>query len=509
MVKRIMIITMMIICVCIFNDCKIKAEQVDEQDNFIEVLITLKEEESQMWKVYTTADFSDIDCIDISDLTSSYNPNIINKGTKSIDIEGFNRILKLTLEDNEISDITNKLKKRDYIKYIDCIECQTSNDDILLSDNIEPLEEKVLYDMWGLNAIHMYEARTISDNLGKNVMVGIVDSGIDHNIYGSNTEKHDDFDNIIDLSLSRSVMDGNNNPLEDNNGHGTFVSGIIGATRNLYGIDGVSNDVTLVSLKIDTTMDKWIQDFIDCLNHANQNGIRIINASLAAPEGNNALYDAISNYQGLIVCGAGNSKKDIDINPVYPAAYNLDNIIVVGAIDKDFNIWNEEDSYYGSNYGENSVDLFAPGVDIHSTYYNNRYGKDSGTSYATAYVTGVASLVLSLEELSEDGFLSTTEIKNIILTSVTPVDGLTNLCTSGGVLNAFNCLRQFHNHTMTYQQHNNECHIVKCSCGYQFLENHIWRMESINKSVSPDVFEGLVVCGLCGARKLVSGGVLC
>ena len=87
-----------------------------------------------------------------------------------------------------------------------------------------------------------------------------------------------------------------------------------------------------------------------------------------------AIFAAMYNYPGLIVCGAGNDGSNNDTTPFYPASFDLDNIISVGAIDINNNKW----TY--SNHGKTSVDVFAPGVDIKSTSKNNTYKVDSGTS---------------------------------------------------------------------------------------------------------------------------------
>jgi len=86
----------------------------------------------------------------------------------------------------------------------------------------------------------------------------------------------------------------------------------------------------------------------------------------------------------IFVCAAGNEERDIDLNPVYPASINSDNVISVGAVNEDKKNW------IWSNYGNESVDLYVKGVDIETISANeseNDLIKVSGTSIASAQVS--------------------------------------------------------------------------------------------------------------------------
>ncbi|DAC71856.1 MAG TPA: hypothetical protein DSN98_08180 [Thermoplasmata archaeon] len=170
-------------------------------------------------------------------------------------------------------------------------------------------------------------------------------------------------------------------------------------------------------------------DAIAAIRYANANGASVISNSWGGPDYSQALKDAIDASPAVVVCAAGNSYpgNDNDLIPVYPASYNSSNIISVSATDQD--------DYLASfsNFGFDSVDLAAPGVNILSTLnVAGAYGYKSGTSMATPHVSGVAALVKSVNQS-----LTSVQIKNIILSNVDSKVSLSEKVASGGRLNAY------------------------------------------------------------------------
>ncbi|HMN69585.1 MAG TPA: S8 family peptidase, partial [Bdellovibrionales bacterium] len=188
----------------------------------------------------------------------------------------------------------------------------------------------------------------------------------------------------------------NNNKLDDDHGHGTHIAGIIGAEGgNGIGISGVSPKVSLMALKYYDAKGSDVNNLVNtvkAINYAVDKNCNIINYSgggiAPSPEEKTAIERAMKKGI-LFVAAAGNERSNSDIRKYYPADYGLPNILSVTAIDRFKNV------LPSSNYGEQTVDVAAPGNDIISTLPNGQYGFMTGTSQATAFATGVAALVMA------------------------------------------------------------------------------------------------------------------
>lgn len=229
----------------------------------------------------------------------------------------------------------------------------------------------------------------------------------------------------------------------DDNGHGTHVAGIIGASGdNGTGIAGVMWNVRIMPLKIlNADGEGSIADEIAALDYAvtmKNRGIDIkaINASFGGGVYSAAEFDAISrvNNAGIIfVTAAGNGGDDgkgddNDIVPSYPGNYSLPNIISVAATDQNDNLATF------SNYGVNSVHVAAPGVHILSIVPAGLYYY-SGTSMATPHVTGLIGLLYS-----EYPNFSPSQIKSTVMRYVDILPSLSGKIKSGGRINAYKAI---------------------------------------------------------------------
>lgn len=240
------------------------------------------------------------------------------------------------------------------------------------------------------------------------VVVAVIDSGIDlmhddlaANLWVNEREKpgngiDDDENGVVDDVHGYDAIANSGNPMDDL-GHGTHVAGIIGAVGdNGRGVSGVNWSTRIMALRfLGETGGGQTSDAIACIDYImkmNERGanVRVVNCSWGSTERSEALEESINRAirSGvLFVCAAGNDGIDSDETPHFPSAYTNMGILSVAAMSP-----NESLAPF-SNFGERSVDIAAPGVDILSTLPNGEYGYASGTSMATPFVTGLAALV--------------------------------------------------------------------------------------------------------------------
>jgi len=179
----------------------------------------------------------------------------------------------------------------------------------------------------------------------------------------------------------------------DDNGHGTHVSGIIGAINNGNATCGVAWSVQLMELKfLDSTGNGLTSNEVTCLDFALSHGANLVNASFGSTTYASSEYLAIQTLgaAGIVfVAAAGNNADNNDLSPAYPASYPLDNIVTVACSD------NRDDSVFFTSYGSGIVDLYAPGYDILSLYNTGTSATAilSGTSMSTPTVTGALALL--------------------------------------------------------------------------------------------------------------------
>jgi len=272
-----------------------------------------------------------------------------------------------------------------------------------------------------------------------NVIVAIPDSGIDFNHPDlSPNILRDGSNNVVGFDF----LDADPNPISSTEPHGTFVAGIIGAvgmSPAKTGIAGVTWAVKMMPLRfIGNDGLGLTSKGILCIDFARLNGAHIINNSWGnynGPASNLLLKEAIQRAETagiLVVCSAGNENLDTDLpdNLHHPSGFNteLTNVLSVGATDRN-------DAPAHSNFGATSIDLAAPGEDIHGTLPAGagpaQYGVGDGTSNAAAFVTGVAALIRGLQP-----GITAADLKARILNNVDVKGGLAGKNATSGRLNA-------------------------------------------------------------------------
>jgi cell wall-associated protease len=240
--------------------------------------------------------------------------------------------------------------------------------------------------------------------------------------------------------------------------HGTHVSGIIAAARNNgIGVDGVANDVRIMTIRAVPDGDEHDKDIALAIRYAVDNGAKIINMSFGksfSPQ-KNWIDDAVRYAQSkgvLLVHAAGNDGKNVDSAENFPNAYIVDTKIKASNF---MNIGASGDPKTGglaadfSNYGKQEVDVFAPGVKIYSTIPGgNTYGFAQGTSMASPVVAGLAAFILSyFPDLSAEQVRYCIEkgAQNPNMKVTKPgsevKEDFTNFSRTGGLINAYESVK--------------------------------------------------------------------
>lgn len=270
------------------------------------------------------------------------------------------------------------------------------------------------------------------------ILVAVIDTGVNY--------EHEDlvdnmwvnpfptFGDIHGIRIANGLKSGD--PM-DSDGHGTHVAGTIGARGdNGIGTAGVCWNVKIMACRV---LDMGASsDIVEGVAYARLRGANVMNMSLGSTAGQAAFsqielaeFKRCRDAGILLVLAAGNETNDTDIYPSFPANLGtyLDNVISVGSSDV-----NDNPSSF-SNYGRFSVDLFAPGSYIFSTWSDGGYNTISGTSMASPFVCGSAALCMAAHP--DENYL---QIKNRILSTVDKVPALSKLCATGGRINVANAI---------------------------------------------------------------------
>ncbi|MFO7447067.1 MAG: S8 family serine peptidase [Ignavibacteriaceae bacterium] len=390
--------------------------------------------------------------IDKNSIKYSLNHFAQNLGS---DDENLSRIVKITFAvKDEAEDYIRQLQQYDNsIEYI-----QPS---LVYKIEFTP-NDSLLRNQWALEKIGAFEAWDITQG-EDSIIVGVIDTGIDYlhpdiknKIYinqgetgtdnagrDKRTNKIDDDGNgFIDdfmgwdftdrvgfpADTTSDYLDWDNDPLDENY-HGTFVAGILGAeTNNQTGIAGAAPNVRILNLRaFDRNGFGEEDDAAAAILYAVQAGAKVINMSWGDYSFSFVLRDVIRyayNHNVVLVASAGNSSSS---DPHYPSGYT--EVISVGNTD------NEDRPSSNSNFGS-TIDLVAPGTSILSLSPGKGYQYASGTSASAPFVSAAAALILSLQNYTNE------EVKQILKSTVDDI-GQTgwDLTSGAGRLNMSRALR--------------------------------------------------------------------
>ncbi|PWK13446.1 FlgD immunoglobulin-like domain containing protein [Tumebacillus permanentifrigoris] len=270
---------------------------------------------------------------------------------------------------------------------------------------------------WSLPRMHVPEAWGYSKG-DSSMVIAVVDSGV--------RTDHPDLAASLLPGINTITNDSNVN---DDNGHGTHVSGIAaGIIDNGVGISGVAGKAKILPIKaMNASGQGYDIDIAEGITWAADHGAKVINLSLGSPSFSQTTQDAI-NYAWskgiLIVAAAGNSNSAAAF---YPAAG--DHVLSVMATDEN----NARASF--SNYGT-TVDIAAPGTSIYATTYDGGYGYKQGTSMASPNVAGVAALVWNYRPT-----LTNAQLEKVLESSTIDLGAAGKDTTFGyGLINAYTAM---------------------------------------------------------------------
>ena len=276
------------------------------------------------------------------------------------------------------------------------------------------------------------------------VLVAVFDTGVDYNhpdlvanmwtnpfeVAGDGIDN--DANGYVDDMHGINALNDSGDPRDDGPvPHGTWVAGVLGATPYNEGVVGVAQRVGIVAIKMVRDNDTVrLSDMIQGLHYVNYlknvQGQNIVatNHSYVLDKPSQAWRDALAGVEQpgmspiLHVCSAGNDNRNDDVDPRFPASFDLDNVVSVASVDVN-------DVYADfSNYGATSVDLAAPSGNglLLTTAPNNRYDYEfGGTSGASPQVSGAAALVWSAFPN-----LTAAQVKQRILGGVDPIGHIGN-----------------------------------------------------------------------------------
>ncbi len=318
-------------------------------------------------------------------------------------------------ENLSVKDYIKKLKEKDYI-----LDAEPNY--IVRKAEIYP-NDYFFSEQWGLTKIEAPKAWDLTKG-SNTIYVAVLDTGADYqhpdlaaNLWINEDERKgddancnngidDDGNGYIDDCYGFNAITGSGSAFDDD-GHGTHVSGIIGAvTNNSIGVAGTSWNVKIIPCKfLDGGGNGDINGELRCIQYIKdlklQKNLNIVavNSSYGgeyhSDTEKNALED-LKSFGIIVISAAGNDGNNNDFVEFSPCNYGLENQVCVGATNQ------QDERAYFSNYSKTKVHIYAPGENIISTYFDKDgdnkhiYAYINGTSQATPFVTGGVVLLKSL-----------------------------------------------------------------------------------------------------------------
>ncbi|MBM7618384.1 cell wall-associated protease [Bacillus tianshenii] len=352
---------------------------------------------------------------------------------------------KLSYTQNEKLEIKN-IQKKDFEKIKKQLERNTAID-YMEEDSkyYYAVNDPLINNQANYFEILSVENAWLNNNQNSTPTVAILDSGIDH--------MHPDLKGRIVKPFN--VLSPGSMPT-DEIGHGTHVSGLVGAsTNNGIGIASIAREVNIMPIKVGDKDGAFASDIAKGIDFAVNNGADIINISIAGPNKSTLVQTAIANAISkdvLVVAAAGNSASP---EVQFPAGYS--DVLSVGAV-------NGHDMASFSNYGE-WVSVAAPGVNIFSTHlttFAEGYKYMDGTSMASPIIASQAAFLKSI-----DYGLSSAQLSHIIEESSVHMD---HLPVKHGIANVEEAVQYYHQKNRISGKNSLETSVAIALNGWTTLE---------------------------------------
>lgn len=368
-------------------------------------------------------------------------------------------ISEATIKEEELELIQNAPYDFDIIEHIDEY-LLVSVKDMMLNDSLSYLRSLPFISIAELNCDmnlnfisdsfqYTYHQLPVSQtrikNPSKEVVIAILDTGIDYmhpdlakymwinqgeiNNSGMDDDENGYIDDIYGWDFYNDspevfhyIVDSNGKYIadpEDNDNHGTHCAGIIAKFAEEHDVN-----IKIMALKIHGGKDGKgsISNAIKAIKYASMMGADICNMSWGTTVYSEALEQVMRESGMLFVTAAGNEGKNLDEFPLYPACFDLNNMIVTTFTDTEGKLTPE------SNYSANYVDIALPGINVKSTIVGS-YGIMSGSSMSAPYAAAAAALLYENEET-----IYPSNVKSVLTGSLTPSSDLHGYVKRPGML---------------------------------------------------------------------------